>query len=116
MSMYFNYTQFRAYCKTIEGICKNKCYDSKLFTFMGDILVKREKKPILTKESLSNPDLVLYQLYRVLDIKGEGHGYWYPTAYVYHENLQPMWQRLKSERFCKIIQNNTKIEEVGSMN
>jgi hypothetical protein len=71
---------------------------------MGDILVKREKKPILTKESLANADLVLYQLFGALDIKGEGHGHWYPIAYVFHENLQPMWQRLKSEQFCKTIQ------------
>ncbi len=99
-----NYTEFRTYCRTIEGTCKEKCSNPKLFTLMGDILIKREKKPILTKETLSNADLILYQLFGVLNINGEGHGYWYPTTYVYHSNLQPIWQRLKSEQFCKTIQ------------
>jgi hypothetical protein len=99
-----NYTVFRAYCRTIEETCKKKNSNSRLITLMGDILVKREKKPILTKESLTNADLILYQLYSVLDINGEGHGHWYPLTYVYHENLQSMWQRLKSKQFCKTIQ------------
>ncbi|MHB8130818.1 MAG: toll/interleukin-1 receptor domain-containing protein [Mobilitalea sp.] len=99
-----NYTKFRAFCRTIEETCKKKCSNPNMFTLMGDILVKREKKPILTKETLANADLILYQLFGVLDINGEGHGYWYPLAYVYHENLQPIWQRLKSVQFCNAIQ------------
>ena len=83
----FNYTKFRAYCETIETTCKQNCYNPHLHTLVGDILVKREKKPVLTKESLSNADLVLYQMYPLLALNSDGHGYWYPVAYVYHNDL-----------------------------
>ena len=98
-----NYTVFRTYCRMLEEICKRKSSTPNLYTLTGEILVKREKKPIITKASLSNADLVLYQMYGVFDLKGKGHGAWFPTTYVYHENLQPMWQRLKSRKFCEVI-------------
>jgi hypothetical protein len=99
-----DYTYFRAFCRTIEETCKKKCSNPRLFTLMGDILIKREKKPILTKESLTNADLILYQIYNILSQNGEGRGYWYPMTYIYHQQLQPIWQRLKSKQFCNVVQ------------
>lgn len=99
----YNYTNFRAYCETVETKCKEKCGKPNLYTLMGDILVKREKKPILTKESLSNADLVLYQLFPLLDLDSDGQDYWFPLTYVYHRETQNIWRRMKSKRYCEKI-------------
>lgn len=99
----YNYTKFRAYCETIETKCKEKCSNPNLYTLMGDILSKREKKPILTKESLSNADLVLYQLFPLLDLDSDEYDYWYPLAYVYHRGAQNIWQRMKSKEYCEKV-------------
>ncbi len=99
----YNYTKFRAYMKTIEYICKPICDRPNLFTLTGDILVKRERKPILTKESISNADIVLYQMYPILSPGGIGYGGWFPTSYIYHSGNQNMWKKMKSKQFCKKI-------------
>jgi len=99
----YDFTKFRTYCNVIENRCKPKCHNPRLFTLSGEILVKREKKPILTKESISNADLVLYQLAQSLDIEGVGAIRWYPISYIYHEGGQPMWQKLRSKKFCEKI-------------
>ena len=96
-----DYTQFRVYCDTIETTCKQNCYNPRLFTLMGDILIKRERKPILTKESLSNADLVLYQLHPLLNLNLDK--YWYPMSYVYHSSTQNIWQKMKSRQYCDNI-------------
>lgn len=111
----FNYTKFRVYCKTIETVCKQNCYNPRLYTLMGDILIKREKKPILTKESLSNADLVLYQLFPLLNLGSEGRTMWYPTTYIYHSEAQNIWQKMKSKQYCekiKVLFGATTIEEL----
>lgn len=99
-----NYLIFYAYCRTIETTCKEKV-NSRLYTLMGQILVEREKKPILTKQSLSNADLVLYQLFPLLALRTDGKKYWYPILYVYHPNLQPIWQKLCSVEYCERIKD-----------
>lgn len=99
----FNYTKFRVYCRTIETICKQNCYNPRLYTLMGDMLIKREKKPILSKESLSNADLVLYQLFPLLNLESEGRAIWYPTTYIYHSEKQNIWQKMKSKQYCEKI-------------
>lgn len=111
----FNYTKFRVPCRTIETICKRNCYDPHLLTLTGDLLVKREKKPILTKESLSNADLVLYQLYPLLDLKSEGYSCWFPTAYIYHSNLQNIWRKMKSRQYCEKIKYLFGVETIDEL-
>lgn len=71
----------------------------------GDIVVNREKKPILTKESLANTDLVLYQLSTILPVppSGRWYNYWFPRTYVYYSGLQLIWQKLKSKKYCEKI-------------
>lgn len=98
-----NYFQFRQYIHTIEDECKPKSENPKRLSMTGDILIHREKKPLLTKESLSNADVVLYQLGQVLDITEGKYDYWFPTTYVYREGAQPLWQRMKSTAYCKKI-------------
>lgn len=97
------FLKFRAYCQTIEETCKPKSNEPKRFTMSGDMLVHRERKPILTKETISNADLFLYQMGLTLQIDGDHYGYWFPTTYVYHSAPQTMWQRLKSKAYCTSV-------------
>lgn len=99
----YNYTQLYAYCRTIETTCKAKCPNPNLHTLAGDILVHREKQPIITKESLSNADIVLYQLFPLFQLDTEGHHYWFPLSYVYCTTNQPLWYKLRSKAFCEKV-------------
>lgn len=98
-----NYFHFRTYCSTIEEICKPKCENPKLYTLTGKILVQRERKPILTKETISNADILLYQLGSVLAPPDNQISYWFPMTYIYHSGNQIIWQKLKSASFCNKI-------------
>jgi len=98
-----SYLHFREYFHTIEEKCKPKSSEPRRFTMAGDMLTQREKKPILTKRSIANADLVLYQLSRILDIPDGDRGYWFPTTFVYHNEPQIMWQKLKSKAYCEKI-------------
>lgn len=95
-----SYFKFYTYMDTIEKVCKPKCENPNLFTLTGEILVKRERKPILTKESISNADIILYQLGTILNINRNTYSYWYPLSYIYHSGSQVIWQKLKSKQYC----------------
>ena len=97
------YNQFEAYSRIIEEQCKPKSSTPRQLTMQGDILVHREFKPLLTKESLSNADLVLYQLGQIFLPENSPSICWFPTTYVYHEGVQDLWIRLKSKEFCNKI-------------
>ena len=53
------FTSFWNEFRVIEKICK-PYVNSQLVTLAGDILVKREKKPIVTKKSIVDAGLILY--------------------------------------------------------
>ena len=97
------FLRFRPYFRTIEEECKPKSDSPKRFTMAGDMLIHRERKPILTKESIANADLLLYQLGCTLHIEDSRYSFWFPTTYVYHNGPQPMWQKLKSRAYCTNI-------------
>ena len=99
----YGYYIFRTHSHVIEEICKPKSDKPNRFTMSGEIILNREKKPILTKESISNADLVLYQLGTILPAPSSGgwRDYWFPTTYVYHQQPQLIWQKLKSREHCK---------------
>jgi len=85
----------------IEKVCKPKHGDPHLFTLAGDIVVRRERKPIITKESLVEADLVLYQVsYALFETEAWK---WFPSLYVYRSGFQPqkIWARLLSKRYCE---------------
>lgn len=98
-----HYFKFRKYCCMIEEKCKPKSANPRLFTLQGNILIQRERKPILTKESISNADLVLYQMAEPLGFPDNRWNYWFPTTYCYHRNEQELWRRMKSIEFCEKI-------------
>lgn len=97
------YNQFESYSRIIEEQCKPKSSEPRRLTMQGDILVHREFKPLLTKESLSNADLVLYQLGQIFLPEGSPPIYWFPTTYIYLEGVQDLWIRLKSKEFCNKV-------------
>lgn len=104
---YCNYCFFRTYSRILEETCKPRSENPKLFTLSGDIIVKREKRPILSKTTISNADIVLYQLAHILTTPNENNWYddWFPTTYIYHDGVQSIWHKLKSQRHClKIMQ------------
>ena len=101
----YGYYVFRTHSRVVEEMCKPKSDKPNRFTMSGDMIISREKKPILTKESISNADLVLYQLGTILPAPPSGgwSDYWFPTSYVYHQQPQLIWQKLKSKKHCEKI-------------
>ncbi len=97
----FTYAKLRKNCYTIENACKPKCDNPKYFTLTGEILAKREKKSIITKNSLANADIVLFQMFSVLGLEDEPP-FWFPVLY-YHIEYQLIWQKLKSKAYCEKI-------------
>ena len=75
-----DFVTFRRHFRVIEGFCKPSSENSNLHTLAGEITVKREKKPIITKESMANADLFLYQMSCALEVKSRQ---WFPTLYCY---------------------------------
>lgn len=97
-----SYKFFSTYFSTLESVCKKRSNTPKLFTLAGDILVKREKRPVLTRKSIVNADLVLYQLGAILNIPNERSfsKEWFPRTYVYQEGTQSIWRKLISKAYC----------------
>lgn len=98
-----NFARFLTYCETIEGKCKPLCHEPRLITLQGEMLILRERKPILTKESITNADLVLYQLYPLIDANAATYQRWYPTTGIYHRGKQDFWIKMKSKKYCMQI-------------
>ncbi|MCL2752593.1 MAG: toll/interleukin-1 receptor domain-containing protein [Defluviitaleaceae bacterium] len=97
-----NFISFRHHFKLIEGVCKPNCENPNLHTLAGEITVKREKKPLITKDSIADADLILYQLSCAIGVDGWK---WFPTLYCYRSRYsqQSIWSRLKSKRYCEKI-------------
>lgn len=97
------YHKLRTYSRIIEDKCKPKSATPKRHTLQGDIIIQRERKPILTKESISNADLVLYQMGQPLGLETDQWSYWFPVTYCYHSSSQELWRRLKSKEHCQKV-------------
>lgn len=95
-----NFTQFRHYFQSIENDYKPKSKEPNLFTYTGKLLVEREKKPVITRETLTNADVMLCQLSYIFDCKRDNGFYWFPTSYIYGTSLYTQWIKLKSKKYC----------------
>ncbi len=98
-----NYPVFREYLRTIETVCKPVCDEPRLYTLTGRIFIRREMKPLITTETLSKTDIILYQLSEFYDLKCDGTNIWFPTSYIYFKEGRSMWVRLKSRKYCEKI-------------
>jgi hypothetical protein len=95
------FIEFENEFRVIEEISRNKYANQQLFTLAGEIAVKREKKPIITKETIVNADLILYQMSCVFE--SDKYRRWFPILYVYHSwpQHQIIWKRLVSKKHCE---------------
>lgn len=96
-----DYTAFYKHMYVLEEECKPKI-NPNLYTLRGEILMNREKKPLLTKQSIANADIVLYQLEKVLFPHKDLWG-WFPKTYVYFDGRQAIWKKLISKSYCQKI-------------
>lgn len=102
----YTFIQFRPTHRYIDEVLKPKSDEPRRYTMAGDILVKRERAPIITQQSLANADVVLYQLSCVYDFsESQSHWYWFPILYVYLGNdryhMQSLWSKMVSRRHCQ---------------
>jgi hypothetical protein len=97
-----SYVSFRKYFHTIEELCKPKCDSPRLYTLSGDKLISREKTPLINKHSVSNADLILYQMSTMLELVKTSP--WFPYSYGYYgDNKQSIWSKLISRDHCSKI-------------
>lgn len=98
-----DYCVFRKYLRTIEGKCKADCDEPNLHSLAGRMLIRREKKPLLTSQSLSRADVLLYQLHNVIGLSTSDTEYWFPFSYCYFKGGESMWIKLKSKKYCQKV-------------
>jgi hypothetical protein len=96
-----NFIIFRKPMETVEYKCKPTSNYPNHFTLTGQILVEREKKPLLTSKSIATADIVLYQLSKIL--YPNATWYWFPDLYCYSNDVSIMWIKLKSKYYCNKI-------------
>jgi len=100
-----SFIEFRSVHHYIEYHIKPQSKEPQLYTLAGDIVVKREKYPIITQQSMANADVVLYQLSCVYDFVQNLSGrYWFPTLYPYcdsHYSKQQIWSKMVSRKHCE---------------
>lgn len=101
----YTFIQFRPTLRYIDEVIKPKSDEPRRLTMAGDILVKRERAPLITKQSLVNADIVLYQLSCVYDYSdSQSHWYWFPILYVFSGTryyIQSIWSKMVSRRYCQ---------------
>jgi hypothetical protein len=104
------FIQFWSALRYIEEYIKPRSETPNLHTLAGNIVVKREKLPIITRRSLVNADMVLFQLSRVYDFPGNQNrrGWfwgWFPKLYVCGEGSysysQSIWSKMVSNKHCQ---------------
>ena len=98
----------------IEKICKPKSDNPRLYSLAGDILLKREKRPIITKDSIINADLLLYQMSRIFNLADNGW-HWFPHSCYYYEHKQQIWQKLISKSYCLKIMPLFGVDTIESL-
>lgn len=102
-----NYSRFRHYSQIIEEQYKPTTEYKSKYTLMGHVLCKeREKLPIYTSESIAQADLFLYQVFNALDVTINNdyrpfETSWFPTCYIYVNENNQEWERLKSCKQCE---------------
>jgi hypothetical protein len=89
----------------IEYRIKPKSKEPNLYTLAGDIVVKRERQPIITQQTMANADVVLYQLSRVYDFVRD-YRHWFPIIYPYLDSQcsrQQIWSKMISRKQCETL-------------
>ena len=77
----------------------NQIVKGQTYILAGDIITKQEKRPIISRKSLAEADVILYQLSCAFDMEAS-YIRWFPTLYCYMQMPQAIWTRLCSKRHC----------------
>lgn len=92
----FDFTRFRRYLYFLEKVCKS-FYKINSYSYSAELLINREKKPVITKKNLIEADLLLYRLGSIDEYE------WFPCLYCCGQSDNNMWIKLKSKSYCKEI-------------
>ena len=102
-----SYEKFCFYSKMLEENIKPTLGGdlSRKYTLMGHfVCTQREFLPIYSGRAMANADLFLYQVYNGLKLGTLTQWFgWFPTLYVYADECDSIWKRLKSRQFCESI-------------
>ena len=110
-----NFLKFRPVLNRIENY-KKSTDKSKLLSLASDILVYRTKLPTITKQTIVDADILLYQLSNVYGIQEYNYG-WFPLTYVYNENSHnyPYWNKLKSIKQCEKLYPLFEVDNIEAL-
>lgn len=95
-----DFTEFRPYLKSVEEVVKPKSKNPGLFSLTAEILMGREKLPLLTKARIVEADVLLCQL-SYIHLKNHMYRYWFPSTYIYIDNSGFLWKKLVSRTYCE---------------
>lgn len=84
--------------RLIEGKYKEQSSSPNLFSMMSNMLMAREKRPVITAERLVEADLIIFEVIRFCI--GVEHQ-WFPRTYVYQNKVEAFWVRMTSKRECE---------------
>lgn len=113
-----NYCRFRHHSRIIEEQYKPSTEDKNKYTLLGnEICTNRTKLPIYTKQNLASADLFLYQIRNGFDLPSihMGDTRWFPNLYVYIEENESEWAKLKSRKFCEKIYDLFDVKSIDEL-
>ncbi len=110
-------SEFYKYPEILEQHVKPNIEDKKnLYTLAGDVLItERLHPPILTKQSISEADLLIFQLSQILNEDSKERVYWFPYLYVYCDTGQILWKRLVSKSEATKIMAVLGVQDLESL-
>lgn len=94
------------YCKFNFAPEYNTIIDDNRGNTLTSFLLKNEKYPEITKRSMVEIDLLLFQLSRILIVaknQEKQEHYWFPLTYNCSEIIKSTWKKLYSKNYCKKI-------------
>lgn len=115
----FSYEKLRFYSGIMEEKIKPNASEDlrNKYTLTGHYLCnEREYLPIYSGRKMANADLFLYQVYNGLGLENltEYHE-WFPTCYVYADEYDSIWKRLRSKRFCEKVMPLFGVNKIDSL-
>ena len=104
----FSYAKFRFHSRMIEERIKPTLSSplNRKYSLIGHYVCKeREYMPMYSGRAMANADLFLYQVFNGLELDELRDWYctWFPMLYVYADEYDSIWKKLKSTQFCKKI-------------
>ena len=90
-----DYTFFNRHLNILDGTRKGD--EVRYFSFQSELLSRRPFHDIITKQNISESDIMLYHL----SILSNSDYMWFPRLYVYHKGpVIETWARMRSKQFC----------------